>query len=101
MENLSEFLMFLFASGGNVLIASWILERTAWYQTFAKEKKQFVFYGVAAVIGIAAWAVATFVPVEIIEQIKPVFTILYMTFGPIFLGELFHQHDKELNKINI
>lgn len=91
----SQFLVFLFASGGNVAVASWILERWSWFQSLASNSKQYVFYGVAAIIGVAAWAVATFVPAEIISQIAPVFGILYLTFGSIFLGEMFHRFDKQ------
>jgi len=94
----TEFLVYLFASGGNVAIASFILERSVHFQALEKGKKEIVFYFTAAILGASAWAFATYVPAETIAVISPVFKILYLSFGGIFAGELYHRFDKKESK---
>jgi len=91
---LNEFLVFLFAGGGNVIIGSWILERISWFQSLDSEKKQYVFYVVGAVLAFAAYSVITFVPAETIEQISPFFFVLYTIFGGLISGDVFHKYTK-------
>lgn len=90
---LSQWLVYLSGIGG-VFVASWLLERSKWFQSNDSEKRQYIFFGFASGISIAAWAIATFVPASFLTQLAPVFTILSADFAYIFLGVKFHEGDK-------
>lgn len=98
MENgngvgLPEFLVWV-AGGGATVAASWILERMAWYTDLASEIKRWIFFGIAALIGVAAYVIGTYVPVATLEQLAPYFMVLSSAFSYVFLGSAFHKVDR-------
>jgi len=95
MENLdiNQFLVWI-SGGGAVVASSWILERLPWYQGLASELKRWIFFGVAAVLGVGAYLVGAFVPVEVLQQLAPYFLVLASAFSYVFLGTAFHRVDK-------
>jgi hypothetical protein len=95
MENMTitQFLVWV-AGGGATIMASWVLERIAWYQGLASDLKRWIFFGVASVFGFAAYFIGAFVPVEVLNQIAPFFLILSSAFSYVFLGSAFHEVDR-------
>ncbi len=91
--NISQFLVWL-GGAGCVIAASWILERFPKYQELGAVAKQWIFFAVAAVLGIGAYVVATYVPVNVLEAIAPYFTIIAAVFSYQFLGTAFHKVDR-------
>jgi hypothetical protein len=91
---ISQFLSWLLASGGSVIVASWILERVAWFQSLVAETKKYVFFGVSAVISCGAFATVTYVPKATLEAIAPWFLIVSGVFVTTVLGEAYHKLDK-------
>ena len=91
---LQEFLTFIVSSGGNAIIASWILERIPWYQGLAAQMKQWVYF--AGVLGLAVigYVVLTYVPKETLDSLAPIFALIYASFGSVFVGSAFHKVDK-------
>lgn len=93
--NFTEFLFWAFSGGGNILIASFLFERWSWYQSLTKEQKDWTFFGVSSLISIVAYLGITYVPAEVITQITPYFSILYLTFAYKFLGSAANKIDKK------
>lgn len=89
----NQFLVYLMG-GGSIIAASWILERWKKYQAQSPENKQYIFFGIASLIGVIAYLTATYVPSEIIVSIVPIFKIVGLNFTYIFLGSVFHTTDK-------
>ena len=80
---------------GCVIAASWILERIPKYNALAPNVKMWIFFGVASVLGIGAYSIATYVPAQVLEQLAPFFGIVAAVFSYIFLGATFHKADKQ------
>jgi len=95
--DLTSFLTWLGSSGGNAIVASWVLERLAWYQKQTVEVKQYVYAGAVFVLSLAAYLVLTYVPVDVVNAIAPYFAIAYVTFTSVFAGKSFHKVDKTVN----
>lgn len=88
------FLQYLISGGGSILAASFILERFPKYKNLASpDLKDWIFFGVASVIGIGAYVLVSFAP-EFMSMAEPYFVILAGTFGFVFLGKKFHAEDK-------
>jgi hypothetical protein len=82
------------STGGTIAAASWILERIAWFQKQTADAKEWLFFGIAAVLNVGAYLALTYVPTTIIDQITPYFLILSGLFITVVVGKMFHQVDK-------
>lgn len=92
---LTQWLTWLFTSGGSVMVASWILERIPSFVNIVNsETKKYVFWVVSVVISAGAYAILTYVPAETLAVLAPYFGFAFGTFGVIFLGTAFHFFDK-------
>ena len=92
--DLNEFLKWLLSSGGIIIALSWICERWAWFKALASEKKEWLFFGLTAVVWAATYAIVTYVPVAVLATISPWFLGISGLFLSIVVGKLFHQVDK-------
>ena len=88
-----DFLVWL-AGGGCIFAASWILERFPKYVALSSQVKEWIFFGVAAVLGATAYAVSVYVPIEVLVALAPFFGIIAAVFSYVFLGKTFHNTDK-------
>jgi uncharacterized membrane protein len=91
--DINQFFVWL-GGGGCIMAASFVLERITWYTSKSSQAKMWIFFGVASAIGVAAWAVATFVSAAVLAALAPVFLIVAGVFAYVFLGNTFHQSDK-------
>lgn len=94
---LTDFLIWL-VGGGSIIGISWVFERIAWYQSLTSNAKQWVFFGACTVVSVAAYAVQTYVPVASLETLAPWFQIVAGLFIALFLGNQFHEKDKDASK---
>lgn len=92
--NLNEFLIWL-AAGGGAVGASWVLEQFAWFQKLEAIKKQYVFFASCVALSLGAFAVQTYVPAGVLEQLSPWFAVIATTFVGIFGGSLYHRSAKK------
>lgn len=92
---LTSFLLWLASGGGATVVASFILERLAWYQAKSSTEKQWWFFGSASSLSVAAYCFITYMPAEILSAIAPFFALVASIFASVFLGTLFHQYDKQ------
>ena len=91
---IDAFLSWFLTSGGSIITASWILERVAWFKLQSPDVKEYLFFGLSAVLSVLAYVVVTFVPAEILAQIAPYFVIISGTFVTVIVGKRFHETDK-------
>jgi hypothetical protein len=92
--SLNEFLIWMASSGGNVSIASWIFERIPAFQALQSNAKQMIFFATSFLLALISYLVLTYVPAQVLEQLAPIFSLVYVTFSTLFVGSLFHQIDK-------
>ena len=92
--DINAFLLWVLNAGGAAAIVSFILERIPSYTDLTAEAKRWIFFGASFVVSIAAYAVLTYVPADVIAQIAPFFALLYATFIANFSGTVFHSVDK-------
>lgn len=92
--SLMDFLVWISVSGGNTMIASWLLERSNWFQSKAADVKKYIFFGLSALLAVSSYLITRYVPVDFLTVLTPIFSILYVTWGSVFLGEVFHKFDK-------
>ena len=90
---IKEFIIWL-GGGGFIMATSFILERIPWYQKLSAQIRDWVFFGAAGVIGCAAVAIATYVPVDVLNGLAPFFGVIFAVFSYVFLGKVFHRNDK-------
>lgn len=100
MEFLSfnEFIMWVFAGGGSVVLSSWLLERWAWFQSKQPKVKENIFFVVSSVISVSAYLLITYAP-EVIIALQPFFMIEAGVFSYVYLGKRFHAETKEAEKL--
>jgi drug/metabolite transporter (DMT)-like permease len=91
---ITDFLTWLMG-GGCLLAASWLLERFPAYTNLPSNIKEWIFFGVAVVLGGLSFVVSTYVPAGTIEAIAPYFGIVASVFSYIFLGKSFHRVDAD------
>jgi hypothetical protein len=92
---ITEFLGWLFNSGGAIVTVSWIFERLPWYQAQDPTKKQYLFFGACVLVSVLGYLGLTYIPADIVNQIAPYFAIIYSTFAALFVGNQFHKSDKK------
>ena len=86
---LNDFLVYL--SGVGVIAAvSWLWEYFDWFPTMEVKNKKLLLFGISAIVALSAYAVQTYVPVDIINQIAPFFSIIAVLFINLFAAESFH-----------
>jgi uncharacterized membrane-anchored protein len=96
MKSVTELLSWVIYSGGAILAASWILERIRGFQAQTPENKRLIAMAVSVAIAVAAYAVLTYVPAQILVQLDPWLTV---TLGTIILysgGQIYHQATKDI-----
>jgi len=91
---LQEFLTFIVSSGGNAIIASWILERVPAFQALEAQVKQWVYFASVLGLAILGYVILTYVPQATLDSLAPIFALLYASFGSVFVGSAFHRVDK-------
>ncbi len=92
--NLNDFLLWLASVTGSGAVASFILERLAFFQKLSAEGKKWVSFGSMAGLGVSAFLVLTYVPAETLALLSPYFAIIASAFLSVFSGEFYHKLSK-------
>lgn len=92
--NFNEILTYL-ASGGAVVVISWLFERWAWFQTLTSGKKEVLFTLAIFLMSAGAYATTTYVAPTVLAQIAPWFMLFVGAVGAGVLGKGFHFLDKK------
>jgi hypothetical protein len=92
--DLNQFLQWLLGSGGSIMAASWLLERIDWFQKQTSDIKEYVFFGLTAVISVGAYLVVNYIPSIALQVIAPYFAIVAGLFITVVIGKMFHKVDK-------
>lgn len=93
---IDQLLAWLVNSGGSIVVVSWLAERFPWYKEQLPNVKETMFFAACLVVSMSSYLALTYLPPETIAAISPYFTILYGTFGSLFLGNMFHSTDKKI-----
>ena len=86
---LTNFLTWLVASGGCVIATSWVLGRFPKYASLSENIKQYIFFGLASLFGVGAYAGITYIPSAIISAISPYFLIVSGIFVIVFINNTY------------
>lgn len=86
---LTSFFEWLFASGGCLIAATWVLGQFTGYNALADNVKKWIFLAVASVFGVGAYAGITYLPATIISAIQPYFLIVAGVFAFTFLNQAY------------
>lgn len=93
VSQFNEILVWVTSGGGAAIIASFILERLAWFQAQTSEWRRVIFALVSAALGLGSYAVIQFVPPETLNAIAPWFLIAISLVVPILTGTVAHTFD--------
>lgn len=91
---ITDFLSWLMG-GGFLMAASWLLERFPKYVALSAKAKEWIFFGVATVLGIGSYAFSQYVPADVITSLSPYFIIVASVFSYVFIGKAFHRIDAD------
>lgn len=91
--DLTQFLTWLATSAGATVALAFIAERVPAFQTLTPQGRSLVHLIGSIAIALAAYAVLTFVPAEVLAQIAPVFQIVYGVAGAWIAGQIGHKAD--------
>ena len=84
----TDFLVWL-VGGGCIIAASWVLGLFPGYVALVEKVKNFVLFGVSAVIGSGALAITQFVPADTLAKIAPYFLIVALAFTAVFINKAY------------
>jgi drug/metabolite transporter (DMT)-like permease len=87
--NLTTFLTWLFASGGCIIAASWVLGQFKGYVALADNVKNWIFFAVAAVFGGGGYALITYLPASVVNAVEPYFLIVAGVFAYVFINKAY------------
>jgi len=96
--SIQEFLIWLSSGVGATLVASYIAERNAWFQSLEVEAKKVYKTLASTVIAILAFLTYTYVPVEVWTTLSPYWQIVLAVVAANYGVEAFHWFDKKLVK---
>lgn len=91
--DIKSFLIWLSSAGGAAAALSFIAERLPAFQKLTSGQKQAVHLGGSLAIALIAYAILTYVPPEMLEQIKPIFALVAAVVGSWITGQVAHAHD--------
>lgn len=91
--SLQEFLTWIATSGGAAVALAFITERIPAFQTLTPQGKSLVHLIGSVGFALAAYAVLTYVPPEVLAQVAPFFQIVYVAVGSWIAGQIAHTND--------
>lgn len=98
--SIQDFLVWLSGGVGATLVASYIAERSAQFQTLDSEVKKFSKTVASALVAIVAYLTYTYVPAEVWVVLSPYWQIILAVVATNYGVEVFHWFDRKLVKEN-
>lgn len=93
LTNLTEVLKWMAAGGGSIVIAalaSYAAEHIAAFQALSAMGKRVAAIVGGGLIGVAAWAVVTYVPADVLAAIAPAYTAFMLSAVGALAGQVAH-----------
>jgi len=84
--DLQQFLAWLASGTGASIAATWLFARWGWYNGLEESMRKFLLAITVSLIGLAAYGVVLFVPIETIQMLSPYFAIVAFAFTNFFVG---------------
>ena len=91
--SINEFLLFLASAGGASASAAFIAERLAPFQALPGDRKSLCMLGISLLLALVAWAVLTYVPEQQLQQIAPIFQLIYGVMATWMANQFSHTAD--------
>lgn len=91
-----DFLVWLSGGVGATLVASYIAERSVWFQALESEAKKLAKTAASALVAIVAYLTYTYVPVEVWTVLSPYWQIVLAVVATNYGVEAFHWFDRKL-----
>lgn len=91
--DLMQFLTWLASAAGATAFLSFVAERIPAFQTLSAGAKGYVMLGGSIVIALAAFAVITYVPPAVLDQLKPWFQVVYGVVAAWLASQFAHKAD--------
>jgi hypothetical protein len=96
--SIQDFLVWLSGGVGATLVASYIAERSVWFQALKSDTKKVYTTVVSAILAIGAYLTFTYVPVEVWTVLSPYWQIVLAVIATNYGGQVFHFFDKKLEE---
>lgn len=94
--SIQDFLVWLSGGVGATLVASYIAERSVWFQSLSSEVKKLGKTLASALVAIVAYLTYTYVPVEVWTVLSPYWQIVLAVVATNYGVEVFHWFDRKL-----
>jgi thiol:disulfide interchange protein len=88
-----DFLLWLSSAAGSSAALSFLLERIPAFHELKPEHRSLITLGGSLGIALAAWAILTYVPADVLAQITPVFQLVAAVVGSWIATQLAHTAD--------
>ena len=73
---INEFLIYAATAGGATALLSFLTERWPAFQTWTPSQRSYFSLGGSVALALAAWAILTFVPPDVLETLKAPFQVV-------------------------
>ena len=91
--SITEFITWLASSAGASAVAAFLLERLPAFKRLPTENKPWIVYAVSLALALAAYAIQTYVPADVLAQLQPIFVIIAGLTVPFVATQLAHAND--------
>lgn len=93
---IQEFLVWLSGGLGATMVASYVAERSAWFQTLTSEAKKLTKTLASIVVAILAYVTYTYVPAEVWVSLSPYWQLALGVIAVNYGTEVFHYFDRKV-----
>lgn len=94
--SIQEFLVWLSGGVGATLVASYILERLAWFQSLSSEAKKLYKTVGSSLVALLAYLTYEYVPAEVWTSLTPYWQLVLGTIAVNYGVEVFHWFDRKV-----
>ena len=90
---LSQFLIYVASGGGAAALVSFAGERLPWFQRQTSRVKSYLMLGASIIVALGAWAVMTYVPADVLAQVRVPFQIVAGVVSAWLANQFAHAND--------
>ena len=90
---LSQFLIYVASGGGAAALVSFAGERLPWFQRQTPRIKSYIMLGASVIVALGAWAVMTYVPAEVMAQVRVPFQLVAGVVSAWLANQFAHKAD--------
>ena len=90
---LSQFLIYVASGGGAAALVSFAGERLPWFQRQTARSKSYLMLSASVIVALGAWAVMTYVPAEVMAQVRVPFQLVAGVVSAWLANQFAHAND--------